>query len=163
MRHVAAQLVVGIDQHNIVVHDDACQRDHTNAGENCAERLLRDHQPQQHARSRHHDRRKDQHRLIHAVELRNHHDEHQKQCQHESLRDKRQRLVLFFIGTAKANVQQRVEVLSCNPVLHFLNFLVDHNAWGNVAADIQHTPPVDAFNRVGALRRCDRDETRRRD
>ena len=42
------QLVEGVNQHNIVVHDNPSQRDNPNAGHDRAEGLARQNEAQQH-------------------------------------------------------------------------------------------------------------------
>ena len=58
----APQPVVGVDQHDVVVHDHAGIGDDADAGHHHAERLAHDHQAEQHADGRQHDRGQHQHR-----------------------------------------------------------------------------------------------------
>ena len=102
---VFPQVIIGVDQNNVVVHNNPGQRHNADPRHNGTERLPQNNQPQQHPHGRHDHRRQDEACLVKTVELGHQQNTHQRQGQSKGLADKRDGLVLFFIGTAKHHLQ----------------------------------------------------------
>ena len=95
--------IVGIDQYDVVVDYHAGQSNDPNPGHHDAERHAGDDQTQQNAGGRKDDRRKDDQRLIKAVELGDQNDCHDKQRYAECPRQKHLRFGDFFVLAAETD------------------------------------------------------------
>ena len=107
---LAPQSVVGVDQHDVVVHDDAGIGDDADARHHHAERLAHHHQPDQHADGREHHGGEHQKHAGELVELREQDGEDQEDRRAERLHQEGAGrlallvLALHLVGDALAEV-----------------------------------------------------------
>ena len=94
---MVAQVVIGGDQHDVVVHHNTCQRDHPDTGHHHAKGLAHDHQAKEHTDGRHDHRRQHQTDRDELVELRQEDGKDQEQRCNKGFGEKRPSLGLLFI------------------------------------------------------------------
>ena len=76
---VSPKFIKGINQYDIVVHDNSGKRNNANPCQQGTERITGNQQTKQHPRGRHHHGKKNQSGLVKAVELSNQQHEHEQQ------------------------------------------------------------------------------------
>src|SRR5690606_3882750 len=140
-----AQIVEGVDQNNIVVHDDAGQRHDAHASEYDAESLAGDQQAQEHPGGGQYYRGQNQQGLIVAVELGDHDDRHQHQRDHEGLQEEGEGCCLFLVGAPEAVVHSCCQGIAVEPLTDLLKLGVHHHAGSRVGPHINHLGPIDAL------------------
>ncbi len=98
-----AQAMERVDQHDVVVHHDARQRQHAGARHDDGEGLPHHHHAQQRADHGQHHRHQDQAGVIEAVEQRQQHDGDQEQRKERRLDQERARFVLLLVRAFELN------------------------------------------------------------
>ena len=138
----AAQVVIGIDQNDVVVHDDAGDGDHADAGHDDAEGAAGDQEGHQYAYGRKDDRAHDQQRLVYAVELDQQNHEHQEHRGNESAEEKAARLGLFFLlpGEIRAGISRQLR--PGERCAQLGNSRVDEQAFRNLGFDPDANPDL---------------------
>ena len=154
LRVPAADVVVGVDEHDVVVHHDARQGHHAHPREDGAERAVGDQQAEEHPSGGHHHGQQNQQALVEAVELRHEQHEHQQQRGHHRHHDEGDGVRLFLVGAAELHVHSRVQPGFVQPGLELLHLRVGQHAGCHVGADELHHPAVDAFDALDVLRRA---------
>ena len=119
-----AQAVERVDQHDVVVHHDAGERQHAGAGHDDREGLPHDHHAEQRADHRKYDGHQDQCGMVEAVEQHQQHKRDQEQRQERSHAKEALRFILLLGAALERDADARREVLGRDPRLDLGNLRV---------------------------------------
>jgi superfamily II DNA or RNA helicase/SAM-dependent methyltransferase len=145
-----AILVVGVDQHDVVVHHNAGQRHDADATHDHGKRLLPDQQAQQHACDREEDGREDQRPLKKAVELSQQHQKHEQDRDGKRQHQEGHGLLLIFQLTGNPNLHLFPQPGRSDGPLKHHEFIRDRGAGGDARGDGLHVATIDPVDH----RRC---------
>ena len=154
-----------INEDDVVVDDDSCKRDDTDARHDDAERLVHDQVPKQYAACRKNDGRQNQCGLVDAVELRNENDGHDCQRHQHGLHEKGLVFLLVLRTAAECDADPWVDVERRQYLAKLGNHIRDQVIARHVGIDAHRAPHVSAPDRADllcrhALDKCaDRNET----
>src|SRR5260370_28691968 len=127
-----SQAIISVDQHDIVVHDDARIRDDPDPGHDHAESLPHDQKAKQHAEGREHHRSEHKANRSELVELRQEDCKDQKDCGAERLEQKCRSLAALLVLTLELEVDARPEIRLAELARYVLLYLGALHAPGNI-------------------------------
>jgi hypothetical protein len=149
----AAQAVIGVDQHDVVVHDHARIRDHADPGHDHPERLAHDEEPEHHPEGREqHGGEHEAHRGE-LVELRQQDREDEKDRGSERLEQKGRGLGAFLVLALEPEGHARPEIRRGELARDVLLHLRGRHALGDVGGDRGDPVAVDTVDVAHARRR----------
>ena len=142
----SAQVIVGIDQDDVVVHYDPSQRDHTDTTHNDPEGAACDQQAKQHARNRKDDRRHHDEGLVKVVELGQQNHKHQQDRRGKSAhqKDHRIHLVLGFAAKGPRHTVGKVHLFQRGAQGN--NLIIDQHVGGDVGINRHNAVLINAVD-----------------